>query len=441
MAAQRKIFIVCHDMKRYMSFWKIPELEEYLRNVTIFSDYEAFQAYFHENTSVYLPMILYGSDNDCKRLERIRKEEHQYRITPQGRNTDNVLLTIAIPTRHRGNLLLKRLEHLQMMPYNAEIEIVVSKNGKGVFEEEYTKVSEIKDARIRYYDHGKDLLGYQNFQYAIEMSCGRYVMLVSDEDDVILEALEHYLGLLRDNPELSLVRARSTYQYSDITQRKYGKKGLEAFYLMFLKQNYISGMIVRRKDFVEENFSAKFAGFSDNPFFLYYTHEWWCAMLCRRGDAVEEPVILIFEGESAVSGNFPSYSTYEARLKQFRGMVEFLRFILEEDKMAVKEDKQVYEKCLQRAISKTVYLFDLARSVDHDVENYVVMLDKFAQAAVSIIEDSCLDEDQKMRTLHGLKLDCEELFTLDRELKAKERQEKKGRVYEKDYSAKNQEPV
>ena len=79
MSGQRKIYIICHDMKRYMSFWKVPELRICLKDITVFSDYEAFQTYFHENTSVYLPMILCGSEEERKCLERIREEEHQYR--------------------------------------------------------------------------------------------------------------------------------------------------------------------------------------------------------------------------------------------------------------------------------------------------------------------------------------------------------------------------
>ena len=35
-AVKRKIYAVCHDMNRGMSYWKIPELGKYLENVWIF---------------------------------------------------------------------------------------------------------------------------------------------------------------------------------------------------------------------------------------------------------------------------------------------------------------------------------------------------------------------------------------------------------------------
>ena len=136
-AKARKIYAVCHDIYKGMSFYKIPELEEYMRNVRMFADKQQLQRYFHENTSVYLPKLFFGSDINRGIWEIILKQEHEYRLTPEGRNTENVLLTIGIPTFARGNLLLDRIENLCKMDYDAEIEIAVSKNGNKLFEEEY----------------------------------------------------------------------------------------------------------------------------------------------------------------------------------------------------------------------------------------------------------------------------------------------------------------
>ena len=153
------------------------------------------------------------------------------------------------------------------MPYDAEIEIAVSKNCTEKFEEEYKQASMITDARLHYYDHGKDLQGYQSFHYAVEMSCGKYVLLVSDEDDVIIYALEHYLKVLESFPEVSIARVKSN-NYWDITERKLGKKGLEALELMFLKQSNISGLMLRRKDFIDDDFlKCPEKKLADNIFF------------------------------------------------------------------------------------------------------------------------------------------------------------------------------
>lgn len=420
MSGQRKIYIICHDMKRYMSFWKVPELRICLKDITVFSDYEAFQTYFHENTSVYLPMILCGSEEERKCLERIREEEHQYRLTPQGRNTENVLLTIAIPTAHRGNLLLKRLENLLSMPYDSEIEIAVSKNGNDLYEEEYKQVDEIEDARLRYYDHGKELKVYQSFHYAVEMSCGKYVMLVSDEDDVIIDALEHYLRLLDRNPELCLVRARSTFEYLGITKREFGEKGLEAFKVMFLRQAYISGLIVRRKDFIEADFLNELKGFTRNVFFMYYPHECWCALLCRCGDALLEPEMLILEGEPAREKEeetggvelFPSYSTYHARLDQLQGQIEFLKFMMEDDRAGI-------EAGLALVVKKSFLSFQLARNSGYDSENYPYMVTKLMSDCIKALKEFSLNDEQEVRLLNIVKNCCLEALDLDIELRTR----------------------
>lgn len=410
-AQERKIYIVCRDAKRCMSFWKIPELKEYLDNITVFFDYNEFRDYFHKNTSVYLPGIICGSHETSKILEKIREEEHQYRLTPEGRNTENVLLTIAIPTANRGNLLLERLDNLLSMPYDAEIEIAVSKNCTEKYEEEYKQASMITDARLHYYDHAKDLQGYQSFHYAVEMSCGKYVLLVSDEDDVIIGALEHYLKVLENFPEMSIARVKSR-NYWDITNREYRKKGLEAFELMFLKQNHISGLMIRRKDFTEDLF-LKYPEetLADNIFFQYYPHECWCAALCYRGDALNEPVALISEGKSVnKEGFFPDYASYKARLKQLEGMIDFLHLRMEKDIEGAKAG-------LVKIIGKIDYLLEMARRLGRDCDDYLNMINQFASICIQAVESFPFTSEQKVELLNFLNYCVVESISLDDKLK------------------------
>lgn len=418
-ALNRKIYAVCKDINKGMSFWKIPELEPYLRNVRMFSDRQCFREYFHQNTGVYLPKIIYG---DSSELSEICNQEHEYRLTPKGRNADNVLLTIAIPTYGRGNLLLKRMENLLQMTYDAEVEIVVSKNGTAYYEEEYAAVSKITDARIDYFDHRKVLKYYENWRYAVEMSKGEYVLLVSDEDNVRLENLEHYFRLLSDNPQISLMRARTDRQYRSLTERVYGERGIEAFYHAFLRQNYLSGLIVKKKTFSEENF-FELDRFADNIFYNFYAHEWWCTALCMKGDYLEEPVSLIAEGDSKLEEEvqrdnrdgviieatektketiFPEYSTYKARLAQFDGQIAFLNWFCgnnEELKMAG----------LKKAVNKLGYLFMLARSYHYDREHFVDWVDEFARSCMKVI-DELVYEDQKPILLQDVYKNCMDLL-------------------------------
>lgn len=405
-AQEHKSYVVCYDMKRCLSFWKVPELREYLENIKLFSGYEEFQNYFHENTAVYLPRVFYGNGEERKHLAKIREEEHQYRLTPQGRNTENVLLTIAIPTAHRGNLLLKRLENLLALPYDAEIEIAVSKNGHDIYEEEYERASQIEDARLCYEDRGELLEhAYYNWNYVVKMSCGKYVMITSDEDEVFSEALEHYLKLLSSYPDLCLVRPKSTDLYRNIDKREYGKKGWEAFGVMFLTQNHFPGMIVRRKDFIEADLLS-LEKYSDNEYYKYYPHEWWWLTLSQYGDCVREPVTLNDDAHPTdrqteleacgikTNGIYiPEWKTYQSRIGQFQGQVELLRSIMK------IEDKEKLEKYLNRAIGKALWLFEINRKTDGDSEEFKVMLDKLARVCIQAIEESPLELIQKERQL------------------------------------------
>lgn len=417
-AKERKIYMISRDIRRCMSFWKIPELSEYLKNVKVFPDFEALQAYFHQNTAVYLPRIFVGKKEDQEELKRIRKEEHEYRLTPEGRNTSNVLLTIAIPTANRGNQLLKRMENLLQMPYDAEVEIAVSKNCNKFYEEEYTKVSNIKDARLNYYDHGKELWNILNWHYAAEMSCGEYVMLTSDEDDLFIEALEHYFKLLSTHPELSLVRPKSVDMYNGLTERKYGKKGWEAFELVFLTQYHFPGMIVRRKVFMEADLLRYECYRDTNYYYTFYPHDWWCSILSQKGDCVLEPILLYDDSQPinvqeenkalGYKDDFvPGWKSYESRIKQFQGIIEFLQSVIK------VEDTERFEQYLNRAVGKTALLIKITRSTGFEPDNYENMIDQFAKVVVETIEKSCLNDGQKERELAYLANCCMELFQYD----------------------------
>lgn len=411
-AKKRKVYIISHDLNRFLSFCKLPELAEYMQNIKIFADRQELQEYFHKNTSVYLPKIICGQEEDKKELIRIMDQEHKYRLTPEGRNMENVLLTIGIPTHDRGNLVLKRLENLLSMPYDAEIEIAISKNGTNFYQEEYKKVIHTADARINYYDHGKELKYNVNWAYVVEMAHGKYVLMVSDEDDVIIEALEHYFKLLYNNPDVNLVRAKTIFQYSGLCEKRYGKKGFEAFSFMFLRQNYLSGLIIRREDFLQENL-LELERFSDNPFYLCYPHEWWCAMLSRKGDYMEEPIELIDEKESVIveetkklrkegiideaagivgDTSLPTYSTYEARLKQFQGQIDFITWFMKDNKDGMKLG-------LEMAFGKTGFLLELARRYNYKKDQFEDFVDQFLWMCLDVIDKVSLGDMQKVYLL------------------------------------------
>lgn len=417
-ARRREVYAVCHDMKRGMSFYKIPELKDYMGRVKIFPGKQQLQAYFHENTSVYLPKLFYGSEMDRQIWEVILQQEHSYRLTPEGRNTENVLLTIGIPTFARGNLLLKRIENLCKMDYDAEIEIAVSKNGNEQFEEEYARVSQNRDARINYVDQGEELVYIDNWRRTVEMSHGKYVLMVSDEDDVVIDALEHYLRVLADHPELSLLRGRTAVMYPFLEKDRYLKKGVEAFETGFLSQNYLSGLILRRQDFMEAGMQ-KLDAFKENTFYLFYPHEWWCLSLYFTGDYKLDSTCLIVEHETAAEkvderpgqrqlktdpqtmlNQMPFYARYENRLELARGYLECIRLM--EGKGA-----EVVEIALRRTFEKASWLLLVAYDYGYKRDKLPEALDSLTDLYMSALDGFQLEKEAKLRILEYFLFVCE----------------------------------
>jgi len=345
-AKYRKVYAICQDINRCGSFFKIPEMAEYAKNIVLFSDKEEFQEYFHEHTSEYLPKLCIGTDEEREALLAIINQEHAYRLTPEGRNTDRVLLTIGIPTYERGNLILKRLDNLKLLPYDSEIEFAISKNGTALYQEEYKSISRIPDALINYIGYDEDLTAWDNCKNVMRIASGKFVLIVSDEDNVIISALEHYLHLLSSNDALGMIRAKTQIQYAGIDETIYYKKGRSALFGGFLKQNYMSGAIYHREKFWKsgiEEWDKKY--FLKNSFYTSYPHMWCQVLLSEMGDYMQDNVCLIAEGNSAYEDmkeqyektgndlaeiyqwerNIPVYSTWESRIEQYKDAIEVIR--------------------------------------------------------------------------------------------------------------------
>lgn len=409
----RKVYVICHDRQRAVSFCKIPELVEYFEKVKAFEDLEGYQQYFHTHTGVYLPRIFLGSEQEQQKLTQIWKDEHTYRLTPEGRNTENIVLSIGIPTHDRGNLALQRVKNLLDMCYDAEIEIMVSKNGTTLYQEEYRKLSELPDARINYVDHNKELTADVSWIKTVELSNGRYVLLISDEDDVILEALDHYLAMLSQNPNLVFVRAKTMLQYSFI-ETKEGKKGIDAFSNVFLMNNYLSGAIVRRDNFIQLPFDHIREYGKNNAYYISYTHEWWFTLLSFEGDCRLDGECLVAEGASVreVQGEkyrekgedrladgydtecgLHIYATYEERLKQFKGYIEFIHYI--ED----RGGKELAGRGVFYAINKTAHLIKLAYFNKYKQDKIVDIWKEYSELCMAAVDEFPFNSFEKRKLL------------------------------------------
>lgn len=88
-------------MERITSYFKVPELQSYMKNIKIFPNICEYQNYFHIHTNKSLPKIVFAEEKVAQIINQILEEEHKFRLTDQGRNETNILLSIGIPTHNR----------------------------------------------------------------------------------------------------------------------------------------------------------------------------------------------------------------------------------------------------------------------------------------------------------------------------------------------------
>ena len=374
----RNIYFIALDYLKFMSFIKVPNIvNKFFNNVIIFDTFTGFQTYFHTNKSIYLPRLFSAqNDIDSKMLKSIIEEEHAFRLTPEGRDNSRVILTIAIPTYNRGHLALEHILELTNLPFDAEVEFVLSNNCSTIYWDEYNKIKNLTDSRINYYESPINIGGNMNFCKVIGLASGKYVCLLSDEDSIYLPAVSHYISIMKNNPNISFIRASDFTAPQNSAPTLY-PKGRAAFLNSFLTTNYITGLIYRRDLYQPLNlysWTEKYISES-NKAFCNYSQTCWTAAYALHGDYYIDNMPLYSIGtqldddvqipigskvpqlkeETAKSDtNQPLtlvyYSTLESRLEQHNGFIDLL------NQLADYMDFDTYIEAYRKLIEKTFFL-------------------------------------------------------------------------------------
>lgn len=108
------------------------------------------------------------------------------------------LLSLIIPTRERARTLPFTLT-TALEQVSTDFEVIVSDNAST--DNTRAVVEGIDDARLRYFNTGKRLSMCGNYEFALEKACGKYVVIIGDDDAVIPGALDYLLSCLRATPE------------------------------------------------------------------------------------------------------------------------------------------------------------------------------------------------------------------------------------------------
>ncbi|MGB4660448.1 MAG: glycosyltransferase [Mobilitalea sp.] len=337
----RTLYFISSCMDMTLSLLKLPSIMERLcDNVKLMDSLSSFQFYFHENTAVYLPRLLYGRNitNMEHKITAVLEEEHAYRLTTEGRNTSNVLLSIGIPSYNRGHRALQNIQSLLESQYDAEIEFVISNNGSVKFAKEYEEIKNIQDSRIQYFEFPENMGANSNFCQVLEIAKGQFTCLLSDEDSLILDSFTHYLSVLKNNPNISFAISRGRHYYNHEVCRT-TKMGQDAFLASLLNSNYVSGLIYR-SDLVHELDIYKWTmkHIETNKAVLFYSHTCWAMLFSLCGDYYEDNTPFFLEGSAEddltsakvsnlATPSFPFYATIENRVEQHHGFIQMFNLL------------------------------------------------------------------------------------------------------------------
>ncbi len=129
-------------------------------------------------------------------------------------------LTIGIPTYNRADKLEEALKAIikEVQLYkDKKIEILVSDNCSTDHTEKVIK-NLMKVTPISYYKNSENLGYDRNVDNIVRKSQGIFVLFMGDDDILIEEKLSHYLSIIDENRNISIVLGRANYMSHDFNQ-------------------------------------------------------------------------------------------------------------------------------------------------------------------------------------------------------------------------------
>ncbi len=357
------IYIVLNEQERkFVSFLKLPQFKElYLKNVAVFQDTNLMCTVFEQYDAFYLPKNIVAKDGG-KYLKLI-DELHVKRL--HHRERDNVFLSICIPSYNRGSVALRNVSHLLHCPYDSEIEIIVSNNGSTKDEAGYQEIKNIRDVRIVYHEFEKNQGFASNILKTLELAKGKFAVLVSDEDLMILEHMNEYLTCLKKNSSCGVfLEGGIGASFRDLPADKIYHAGADAFSVL-VDLNYVTGMTFHVGILKKSHAFEIITRMRGNGFLEYYTHITLALIVGKYANFYRMKLIL-WDARNAVEvGNIiPRYMLPETRIFQQNSIMEFYQ------KGLLLPASQFVSVFLNRA-QKTYYLLELSYCHEKFRELYV----------------------------------------------------------------------
>ena len=121
----------------------------------------------------------------------------------------NALLTIAVPTYNRAELLNKQLAWLakSIKGYESECEIIISDNCSEDNTQEIVKKwqSSLPATTFHINRNSENVGVMKNITYCIEATKSKYIWTISDDDIIADKTISYIINTLKKEPDLALL--------------------------------------------------------------------------------------------------------------------------------------------------------------------------------------------------------------------------------------------
>ena len=226
------------------------------------------------------------------------------------------ILTIAIPTYNRSACLARLLDSIiQQDNYCCdELEVIICDNASTDETELISKRGLDKIKNSTYHLNEKNLGMDGNFKKCFELSSGKYLWMIGDDDLIVRDGLSKVFSIIKSRPSLDMVyvnsAANAELSYDIDTKSSFYSNDADFISDVRVMFTFISGMICKKNDFLINEvdiFSSRISG-------KYLMHLTWQIPLLKNGTDFAIIHDNIIQAEPDNSGGYHLYKVFSYNL-------------------------------------------------------------------------------------------------------------------------------
>lgn len=324
---ERKLYVLEQEAE-WTGLLMLPDIWKEMSSIVLLQGMDGAKTYFQENMCRLPEIVRVKEEALASEIRKSLEEEHERRLREMGKERPKPLLTIGIPSWNRGRRARRLVEELCKLPYDVDLEILVSNNGSDKEAEEYEAIRDMQDARVSYIEFEENKMYYGNIAQVCRKASGSWVMLLSDEDTVDAKLLQDYMVKLEQFQEtVSVIRPGSTKNYRNMKE-EYQKAGEDALTAYGTNNTYVSGTTYNRKFMTGELVDKIEKAWIDHYAYQIYAHIIFDWYMCLKGDFYRHAPVLVLEGEAENAGEHENmiyeYNKFDNRMRQFNSYLEII---------------------------------------------------------------------------------------------------------------------